>query len=121
MGISDIAKKLIGDKRRWRAYRARIRALPETYRTAASGIERYVMYTGPGDGDALMAMLDDLADLFEEAVANGTPVRDVVGDDPADFADTFKRNYGQGTWIDREKQRLTDAIEQAERDEGAPS
>ena len=32
----------------------------------------------------MMSMLDDLADLFEQSAANGTPIRAVVGDDPVE-------------------------------------
>ena len=113
----SILSRVIGDKRRWREYRARVEALPAPYRTAVEGIERYLMYTGPGDGDGLMRMLDDLGDLFESAAADGTPVRSIVGDDPVEFAEEFKRNYGLGAWLAKERSRLTDAVEQAEREQ----
>lgn len=32
----------LGDKRRWRQYRARVRALPTTYRTTVKALERYL-------------------------------------------------------------------------------
>ena len=34
-------------------------------------------------------MFGDLADLWERAAADGTPVREIVGDDPVEFAETF--------------------------------
>ena len=58
-------------------------------------------------------MLEDLADLFEQGAASGTPVREIVGEDPVEFADAFLRNYPQGQWIVRERDRLTSAIERA--------
>ncbi|MBK0296125.1 DUF1048 domain-containing protein, partial [Bacillus sp. S34] len=61
ISISDITTKLIGDKKRWKQYKARAAALPTSHRTAIDGIERYLMYTGPNDGEQLMRMLDDLA------------------------------------------------------------
>jgi len=119
MGISEIAGKLIGDKRRWRANQARIAALPAPYRTAAGGIQRYLLGTGPSDGDALMTMLDDFADLLEQSAADGTAVRDLFGEDPVEFAEAFKRNYGGSGWIGKEQRRLTDAIDRAEREQGS--
>ncbi|WQB72103.1 DUF1048 domain-containing protein [Microbacterium invictum] len=108
----------LADKRRWRAYRARVEALPAPYRTAAKGVERYLMYNGGTDqGELLLQMFDDLAELFEGAAADGTPVREIVGDDPVEFVDTFKSNYGIGSWITKEQKRLTAAIEQAEKEE----
>jgi DNA-binding ferritin-like protein (Dps family) len=112
--LSKLTDKVIGDKRRWRAYRARTKRLPANYATAVEGLERYLMYTGPGDGDHLMTMLEDLADLFEQSAASGTAIREVVGDDPVEFAEAFKRNYGLSQWISKEQQRLTSAIERAE-------
>ena len=44
------------DKKRWRAYKTRVQQLPPSYRTAVGGVERYLMYTGPGDGDQLQSL-----------------------------------------------------------------
>lgn len=108
----------LDDKKRWRAYKTRVRRLPPSYRTAVAGVERYLMYTGPdAAGDQLLQMVDDLADLFERAAVDGTPVRAIVGEDPVEFVETFKSNYGLGSWIGKEQRRLNDAIERAEQDE----
>ena len=102
---------MIGDKRRWRQYKARTRQLPASYRTAVEALERYLMYFGPGNGDSALAMFEDLADLFEQSAANGTPIREIVGEDPVEFAEAFLRNYPEGSWITRERERLTSAID----------
>ena len=100
------------DKKRWRRYKARKEQLPTSYRTAMDGFERYFMYAGGiVKGDVLMQMMEDLADLIERAAADGTPIRDIVGDDPVEFADTFIQNYTDGQWINKERKRLTDAID----------
>lgn len=105
----------LGDKKRYRLHRARIKALPGGHRTAVEGLERYLMYRGAiTRGDVLLTMLDDLADLFEQAAADGATVRSVLGDDPVDFAETFLANYRDGEWIDRERQRLIATIARAE-------
>ncbi|GAA1855168.1 DUF1048 domain-containing protein [Microbacterium koreense] len=104
-------------KKQWRAYRARVAQLDAPYRDSAEAIERYLLYTGPADGDSLMPMLEDLIDLFEGAQADEIPVRSLVGDDPVEFVESFKQNYGLARWIDKEQQRLTGAIDQAERDQ----
>lgn len=106
--------RMIGDKRRWRQYKARTRQLPASYRQAIEALERYLLYFGPsGQTDSLLAMLDDLADLFEQSVADGSPVRAIVGADPVEFAEEFLRNYPGGSWINRERERLATAIESA--------
>ena len=77
------------------------------------------MYLGPSDdGKSLIAMLTDLAELFEQAVADETPVRDLVGSDPVEFAETFMQNYGGGSWIRKERARLEKTIDHAVEEEG---
>ncbi|NEN07734.1 DUF1048 domain-containing protein [Diaminobutyricibacter tongyongensis] len=105
-------------KKQFREYKARVEALPEPYRASAKAIERYLMYTGGVvDGDTLITMFGDFADLWERAAADGTPVREIVGDDPVEFADAFAQAYSGKQWIDKERARLTKAIEDAEREE----
>lgn len=104
--------KMIAEKRRWRQYKTRTKQLPANYRTAVDALERYLMYFGGmTKGDILMSMLGDLADLFEQSAANGTPIRAVVGEDPVEFAEAFLQNYSEGQWINRERERLTSAID----------
>jgi DNA-binding ferritin-like protein (Dps family) len=100
-------------KRRYRQYKARVERLPANYRTAIDAVERYTHYFGPGTGDGIVRMLEDLADLFEQGAADGTPVREIVGEDPVEFAEAFLRNYPEGQWIIRERTRLTSAIKRA--------
>ena len=108
-----VATKLIEHKRRYRQYRARTERLPEGYHSAIDALERYLEFFGPGTGEGLLPMLEDLADLFEQSAANGTPVHAVVGGNPAEFADAILRNYPEGQWISRERERLISAINRA--------
>ena len=103
----------IGQKKRYRQYKARVERLPASYHTAVEALQRYSYYFGHGTTEGGLQMLDDLADLFERAAADGTPVRDIVGEDPVEFAEAFLRNYPQGQWIVRERDRLTSAIDRA--------
>lgn len=105
-------------KRQYKRIRVRIDALPEPYRAVAKALQRYFMYFGGFvDGDTAMKMWGDLVDLWERAAADGTPIRDIVGDDPVEFAETFAQAYTGKQWIDKERARLTKAIEDAERGE----
>jgi DNA-binding ferritin-like protein (Dps family) len=98
-------------KKRYRQYKARCERLPQNYRTAIEALDRYLMHFGSiTDGEVMLSMLDDLADLFEQSAADGTPVRTVVGEDPVEFAESFLRNYSEGQWINKERERLTEAI-----------
>jgi DNA-binding ferritin-like protein (Dps family) len=106
--------KMIGDKRRWRAYKARVKQLPPDYRTAVDAIERYLMHFGGVlDADSAASLFEDVADLFEQAAADGTPIREIVGEDPVEFVDALIRNYSKGGYVDRERARLVEAIDRA--------
>ncbi len=111
MFISKFISTVVGPKRRWWAYKARVRQLPASYRTAVEALERYLMYVGLVDDPT--SMFEDIAELFEQSAARGTPVREVVGDDPVEFVEAFMRNYGEGHWRIRERERLVSAIERA--------
>jgi len=103
-------------KKQYKQYKARLDALPEPYAATAKAFQRYFMYYGVvSDGDTLITMLSDFADLWEGAVADGTPIRAIVGDDPVEFAETFAQSYTGKQWIDKERARLTKAIDDAER------
>jgi DNA-binding ferritin-like protein (Dps family) len=105
-------------KKQYRQYKARIEALPEPYRTAAKAFERYfIYYGGITDGDTLVTMFGDFADLWERAAVDGTSVGAIVGDDPVEFAEAFTQAYGGTQWIDKERARLTKAIDAAKREE----
>lgn len=104
----------IAQKRRYRQYKARTRQLPGNYREAIEALERYLTYFGAiTNGEVVLSMLEDLLDLFEQSAANRTPIRAIVGADPVEFAEEFVRNYSEGQWINRERQRLTSAIDRA--------
>ena len=104
------------EKKQYRQYRRRIDALPEPYVTVAKAFQRYFMYyAGITDGETALTMFNDFADLWGRAAADGTSVRDIVGEDPVEFADTFAAAYTGRRWIDKERARLTRAVEDAER------
>lgn len=106
-------------KKQYRQYKARVEKLPGNYRTAIEALDRYFTFRGAiTRGDVLVSMLEDLADLFEQSAATGMPIREIVGDDPVEFAETFLANYAEGQWINKERLRLTHAIDTAAGDLG---
>ena len=108
----------IEQKKQWRRDKARMDALPEPYHASAKAVFRYFMVAGGStDGEAMTTMVTDFVDLWERAAADGTPVRDIVGDDPAAFAEEFVRAYAGRQWIDKERARLNKAIDDAEKGE----
>jgi DNA-binding ferritin-like protein (Dps family) len=111
--FSKFISKVVGPKGDWRTYKARVRQLPPDYRSALDALERYLNYLGPGgDGGAIYS---ELIDLFEQSAANGTPIREVVGEDPVAFIEAFIQNYPEGHWRARERERFISTIERIER------
>ena len=119
MFISTFISKVTGEKGQWREFKARVRQLPASYRTAVDALERYLIYFGTGGGGT--AIYEDLVDLFEQSAANLTPIREIVGKDPVEFIEVFVQNYPTGQWIIRERERLTNAIKRAEGEVGSRS
>ena len=106
----------LSQKKQYRQDKARIDALPDPYGAAAKAMHRYITYfAAVTDGDTLVNMLGDLADLWERASVDDTPVRDIVGDDPVEFAETFAQAYAGKQWIDKERARFVATVDSAER------
>ena len=82
MGIQDI----IEGKKQWRAHVARVKALPPDYRIVYQEIQRYLFKVGPVDL-AEGNLLSGIVDFFEEGVASGQGVLELIGTDVAAFAD----------------------------------
>ncbi|MEO3808181.1 DUF1048 domain-containing protein [Sphaerisporangium sp. B11E5] len=82
MGIQDI----IEGKKQWRAHMARVRALPPDYQIVYKEIQRYLFKVGPVDlVDG--PLLPGIVDFFEEGVAAGKGVLELIGNDVAAFSD----------------------------------
>jgi DNA-binding ferritin-like protein (Dps family) len=121
MGWIEQVTGSLEQKKQYRQYKARAKQLPANYRTAIEALERYLTYFGAiTKGETLVKMLEDLADLFEESAVSGTPVREVVGEDPVEFAETFLQNYSEGQWINKERKRLAEAIDGITKEEEVP-
>ncbi|GAA1617639.1 DUF1048 domain-containing protein [Actinoplanes couchii] len=85
MGIRDI----IEGKRQWRAHVARIEALPPDYRIVYREIQKYLFKVGPAE---LPEILPGIAEFFEEGVAGGKSVMQLIGPDVAAFCDDVIAN-----------------------------
>jgi DNA-binding ferritin-like protein (Dps family) len=82
VGIQDI----IEGKKQWRAHVARVRALPPDYQIVYKEMQRYLFKVGPIDlADG--RLLPGIVDFFEEGVAAGKGVLELIGNDVAAFCD----------------------------------
>ncbi|NEE08505.1 DUF1048 domain-containing protein [Streptomyces sp. SID7499] len=82
MSIQDI----IEGKKQWRARGARVKALPPDYQIVYKEMQKYLFKVGPvslSDG----SLLPGIVDFFEEGVATGKGVLELIGADVAAFCD----------------------------------
>ncbi|MFJ2740795.1 DUF1048 domain-containing protein [Streptomyces sp. NPDC087440] len=108
---SGFLAKMIGPKKRWRAYKGRVKELPAHYRSAVESIERYLNHFVPNDADSSASMFEDLVDLFEQAAAHGTPIREIVGENPLEFLNEYAQNYTEGGYVPASaRKRLTEDL-----------
>jgi len=70
--------------------------MPIDFEVAFEAFASYLVRRLPATPvDAAAAVLDDLAALFAEAVADGSPLRAVVGNDPAEIAEALLANHAE--------------------------
>ncbi|WP_371400695.1 DUF1048 domain-containing protein [Kribbella sp. NBC_00662] len=104
MGIQDI----IEGKKQWRAHVARVKALPPDYQIVYNEIQKYLFKVGPTDlteGN----LLAGLVDFFEEGVAAGKGVIELIGPDVAAFSDDLIKD--SRTYADIYQESITKKTE----------
>lgn len=87
MSIQDI----IEGKKQWRAHLARVKALPPDYQIVYKEMQKYLFKVGPinlSDG----SLLPGIVDFFEEGVATGKGVLELIGTDVAAFCDDLVKD-----------------------------
>ncbi|WML44391.1 DUF1048 domain-containing protein [Neobacillus sp. PS3-40] len=101
-------KKMIQEKREYRAYQKRVNELPEEFRVAMKAIESYMWNFAKGSG--MFELLKNILEMFENSANDGLSVRDVVGSDIAEFADSLLAEFPEETWMDKMRKKLRDSI-----------
>jgi DNA-binding ferritin-like protein (Dps family) len=87
VSIQDI----IEGKKQWRAHMARVKDLPPDYQIVYKEMQRYLFKVGPievSEGH----LLSGIVDFFEEGVASGHSVLELIGSDVAAFCDDLVKN-----------------------------
>ena len=99
-------------KKQYRQHKARIEALPRAVPRCREGI-RAVLHVLRGHHRRRHAHHD--VRRLRRPVGTGRrrrdPVGDIVGDDPVGFGETFIHSYCGQQWIDKERDRLVQAID----------
>ena len=73
-------------KKQWRAHMARVKALPPDYQIVYKEIQRYLFKVGGG------TLLSGIVDFFEEGIAAGKGVLELIGNDVAAFCDNLVKD-----------------------------
>ncbi|MBC1482239.1 DUF1048 domain-containing protein [Listeria sp. FSL L7-1485] len=97
-------KKYRAEKRDYKLYKKRIDDLPEDYRQAMKAIETYLWSFAKGAG--MFYILKNVLEMFENAAADKLELKEVVGDDLAEFADNLLLEFPEETWLDKERKKL---------------
>jgi DNA-binding ferritin-like protein (Dps family) len=88
VGIHDV----IEGKRQWRAHLARVKALPPDYQIVYKEIQRYLFKVGTTSLPDGSSLLSGIVDFFEEGVAVGKGVLELIGSDVAAFCDALVKD-----------------------------
>lgn len=86
------------DKKKWNECKKRVKALPEDYRFAYKSILKYSYYF-----TCDIDMLTNLIELFEASAAEGKKVKDVLGEDVAEFCDELIQATVEDSTTSREQ------------------
>lgn len=97
-------KNIKKDKREYKEYLERIKALPADYRFAFKKMTRYMWsFSGGGDGYDMMKIQSDLLELFESAAVEKKNVIEITGEDVAAFCDELLQSAKTYTENRRDK------------------
>nr|WP_141501123.1 DUF1048 domain-containing protein [Paenibacillus luteus] len=100
----ELIKKMIGDKKEYKAQMTRIETLPEDYQFVFEKIHGYMWSFAVGDGSDMLKIQHEMIELFEASAADGKNVLDVTGEDVAGFCDEFLRDTRK--WTDNFRNKL---------------
>jgi DNA-binding ferritin-like protein (Dps family) len=99
--MSDFIKKIVGDKKEWKAMEARAKALPRDYRVVYDEIKQYIWKSS---GLGSIEVFKGILDLFEEGAANNKGVLTITGDNVAAFCDELLQ--GEKTYTEKWREKL---------------
>jgi DNA-binding ferritin-like protein (Dps family) len=92
--------------RDFKAFEQRLQQLPPPYQKAWAELVPALFPYGDFTGRNLIPALDGALTLFEESVAEGLPITDVVGDDVPAFAAALAGGEGSADFRDRWRNQL---------------
>jgi DNA-binding ferritin-like protein (Dps family) len=102
--------RLVREKREWRAYVRRVKALPPDYQFTLQQIEKF-MWNFASDGQVIQ-VFEEIADLFEDGARRGQAVLEITGEDVAGFCQAILAEIQAHTWTGKKADDLNRAVHQ---------
>jgi DNA-binding ferritin-like protein (Dps family) len=100
---NDMTKEL-------KTFESRAKKLPVDFQTAWEKINANLWTYSDFTGRNIMPILDGVLGLFEEAVADGQSVQEVLGDDIKAFCSALAREGGAKSYRDKWRDQLNNNI-----------
>ena len=104
-------KKMIEDKKEWRAHKSRVKGLPKEYQIVYAEIQKYLFKVGPIELTEGIGLLTGIVDLFEEGAICEKEVLEVTGNDVAQFCDDLIKD--SKTYMDSYQEVINDSVNKA--------
>ncbi|MDR2977069.1 MAG: DUF1048 domain-containing protein [Streptococcaceae bacterium] len=95
------------EKKVWRAFEARAKALPADYFEDYKQMKKYIWLTGISKWRDIKFVFDHVLDMLEELAAEGRKVTDVTGPDVAAFLDDMA---DKNTWESKQREKLNKKV-----------
>ena len=100
---SDLTKEL-------KNFEARAKMLPADYREAWEKVKTNIWSNADFTGRNLMPILDGVLAMFEESVAEGRSLQEVLGDDIKGFCSELVREEGGKSFRDKWRVQLNNKV-----------
>lgn len=100
--------RLFREKREWRAHVRRMGDLPADYQYTMKQIEKF-MWNFASDGQ-MVAVFEEIVDLFEDGAAQGRTVLEVTGEDVAGFCQSILAEIQAHTWTGKKAEELNRSV-----------
>lgn len=106
-------KKILESKKEYRQQMERVKALPEEYQYVFRKIQEQMWRFASGAGYDMMALHQDLLELFEAGAADGKPVLEITGEDVAAFCDELLRSVrtSEADWRASFNRKIRETVE----------
>ncbi|MCH5462750.1 DUF1048 domain-containing protein [Lactobacillus sp. LC28-10] len=110
--MANLWNNIVGDKKRYKQFKADVQALPEAYAQTLTALQTYIWNFAKSG--AMMDVLEEILHMFQESAAENVPVQQVIGDDPVEFAENIMTQYPEELWLIKYRTRLRQQVKKAE-------